>query len=426
MAKIGSLDLDTKYYMQKLGMQARIASRELSRASTKSKNHALLTIASGIRDAADILKTQNDLDLVAGRAKGLDAALLDRLELTDSRIEAMAEGLEQIANLTDPVGEVNNMRYLPSGIQVGQMRVPLGVIGIIYESRPNVTADAAGLCLKSGNATILRGGSEAFHSNQAIAHCIQNGLKQAGLPAEAVQVVETIDREAVGQLITMTETVDVIVPRGGKSLIERVSMDAKVPVIKHLDGICHVYIDGDADLKMAEEIAVNAKCHRYGVCNAMETLLIDTSVAKKILPILERRYDAESVELRGCEKTLEILPTLKAASDEDWDTEYLAPILSIRVVEGVDEAMEHIHKHSSNHTETIVTESYTTSSRFLAEVDSSSVMVNVSTRFADGFEYGLGAEIGISTGKIHARGPVGLNGLTSQKWIVLGTGQVRV
>jgi len=426
MAKIGSLDLDTKYYMQKLGMQARIASRELSRASTKSKNHALLTIASGIRDAADILKTQNDLDLVAGRAKGLDAALLDRLELTDSRIEAMAEGLEQIANLTDPVGEVNNMRYLPSGIQVGQMRVPLGVIGIIYESRPNVTADAAGLCLKSGNATILRGGSEAFHSNQAIAHCIQNGLKHAGLPAEAVQVVETIDREAVGQLITMTETVDVIVPRGGKSLMERVSMDAKVPVIKHLDGICHVYIDGDADLKMAEEIAVNAKCHRYGVCNAMETLLIDTSVAKKILPILERRYDAESVELRGCEKTLEILPTLKAASDEDWDTEYLAPILSIRVVEGVDEAMEHIHKHSSNHTETIVTESYTTSSRFLAEVDSSSVMVNVSTRFADGFEYGLGAEIGISTGKIHARGPVGLNGLTSQKWIVLGTGQVRV
>ena len=418
--------MDIKYYMQKLGMQARIASRELSRASTKSKNHALLTIASGIRDAADILKTQNDLDLVAGRAKGLDEALLDRLELTDSRIEAMAEGLEQIANLTDPVGEVNNMRYLPSGIQVGQMRVPLGVIGIIYESRPNVTADAAGLCLKSGNATILRGGSEAFHSNQAIAHCIQNGLKHAGLPAEAVQVVETIDREAVGQLITMTETVDVIVPRGGKSLMERVSMDAKVPVIKHLDGICHVYIDGDADLKMAEEIAVNAKCHRYGVCNAMETLLIDTSVAKKILPILERRYDAESVELRGCEKTLAILPTLKAASDEDWDTEYLAPILSIRVVEGVDEAMEHIHKHSSNHTETIVTESYTTSSRFLAEVDSSSVMVNVSTRFADGFEYGLGAEIGISTGKIHARGPVGLNGLTSQKWIVLGTGQVRV
>ena len=426
MVKIRSLDLDIKDYMQKLGMQARRASRELSRASSKSKNDALLSIASGIRESADILKIQNDLDLVAGKAKGLDAASLDRLELNDSRIEAMAEGLEQIANLTDPVGEINNMRYLPSGIQVGQMRVPLGVIGIIYESRPNVTADAAGLCLKSGNATILRGGSEAFHSNQAIAHCIQNGLKQAGLPAEAVQVVETIDREAVGQLITMTEMVDVIVPRGGKSLIKRVSEDAKVPVIKHLDGICHVYIDGDADLEMAEEIAVNAKCHRYGVCNAMETLLIDTSIAKKILPILERRYDAESVELRGCEKTLAILPTIKAASDEDWDTEYLAPILSIRIVEGVDEAMNHIHKHSSNHTETIVTESYTTSSRFLAEVDSSSVMVNVSTRFADGFEYGLGAEIGISTDKIHARGPVGLNGLTSQKWIVLGTGQVRV
>ena len=426
MVKIRSLDLDIKDYMQKLGMQARRASRELSRASSKSKNNALLSIASDIRESADILKIQNDLDLVAGKAKGLDAASLDRLELNDSRIEAMAEGLEQIANLTDPVGEINNMRYLPSGIQVGQMRVPLGVIGIIYESRPNVTADAAGLCLKSGNATILRGGSEAFHSNQAIAHCIQNGLKQAGLPAEAVQVVETIDREAVGQLITMTEMVDVIVPRGGKSLIKRVSEDAKVPVIKHLDGICHVYIDGEADLKMAEEIAVNAKCHRYGVCNAMETLLIDSSIAKTLLPRLEQRYDAESVELRGCEKTIAILPAVKAASIEDWDTEYLAPILSIRVVDGVDEAMDHIHKHSSNHTETIVTESYTTSSRFLAEVDSSSVMVNVSTRFADGFEYGLGAEIGISTDKIHARGPVGLNGLTSQKWIVLGTGQVRV
>ena len=426
MAKIRSLDLDISEYMQKLGIQGRKASRELSRASTKSKNHALLTIASYIRKAADVLKTQNGLDLVAGKAKGLDAALLDRLELTDSRIEAMAEGLEQIANLSDPVGEVSSMRYLPSGIQVGQMRVPLGVIGIIYESRPNVTADAAGLCLKSGNASILRGGSEAFHSNQAIADCIKNGLKDAGLPAEAVQVVETIDREAVGQLITMTETVDVIVPRGGKSLIERVSEEAKVPVIKHLDGICHVYIDGEADLKMAEEIAVNAKCQRYGVCNAMETLLIDSSIAKIILPILEQRYDAESVELRGCEKTLAILPTINAALIEDWDTEYLAPILSIRVVEGVDEAMDHIHRHSSNHTETIVTENYTTSSRFLAEVDSSSVMVNVSTRFADGFEYGLGAEIGISTDKIHARGPVGLNGLTSQKWIVLGSGQVRV
>jgi glutamate-5-semialdehyde dehydrogenase len=418
--------LDIEQYMHTLGTQARKASRALSRASTQAKNHALLAIASAIRDAADTLKEQNALDLAAGKAKGLDAALLDRLALTDSRIEAMAEGLEQIASLPDPVGGISNMRYLPSGIQLGQMRVPLGVIGIIYESRPNVTADAAGLCLKSGNATILRGGSEAIHSNQAIAHCIQSGLKQAGLPTEAVQVVETTDRAAVGQLITMTDTVDVIVPRGGKSLIARVSQDAKVPVIKHLDGICHVYIDAEADLKMAEEIAVNANCHRYGVCNAMETLLVDSSVAEQILPILQQRYDAESVELRGCEQTLAILPTIKAATAEDWDTEYLAPILSIRIVNGVDEAMEHIHQHSSNHTETIVTENYTTSSRFLAEVDSSSVMVNASTRFADGFEYGLGAEIGISTDKIHARGPVGLNGLTSQKWIVLGTGQVRV
>ena len=418
--------MDIEQYMHKLGTQARAASRALSRASTQAKNHALRTIASAIRDAADTLKEQNSLDLAAGKAKGLDAALLDRLELTDGRIEAMAEGLEQIAGLADPVGEISNMRYLPSGIQLGQMRVPLGVIGIIYESRPNVTADAAGLCLKSGNATILRGGSEAIHSNQAIARCIQSGLKQAGLPTEAVQVVETTDRAAVGALITMTETVDVIVPRGGKSLIARVSQDAKVPVIKHLDGICHVYIDAQADLKMAEDIAVNAKCHRYGVCNAMETLLVDSRVAEQILPILQQRYDAESVELRGCEHTLAILPTIKAATAEDWDTEYLAPILSIRVVNGVDEAMDHIHQHSSNHTETIVTESYTTSSRFLAEVDSSSVMVNASTRFADGFEYGLGAEIGISTDKIHARGPVGLNGLTSQKWIVLGTGQIRV
>ncbi len=418
--------MDIEQYMHTLGQQAKAASRILARASTQDKNHALLTIASAIREAADTLKQQNALDLVAGKAKGLDAALLDRLELTDSRIEAMAEGLEQIASLVDPVGEISNMRYLPSGIQLGQMRVPLGVIGIIYESRPNVTADAAGLCLKSGNATILRGGSEAIHSNQAIAHCIQRGLELAGLPTTAVQVVETTDRAAVGQLITMSEMVDVIVPRGGKGLIERVSKDARVPVIKHLDGICHVYIDGQADLKMAEDIAFNAKCHRYGVCNAMETLLVDSRIAEQILPILQQRYDAESVELRGCDKTRAILPMIKVASDEDWDTEYLAPILSIRVVDGVDEAMDHIHQHSSGHTETIVTDNYSTASRFLAEVDSSSVMVNASTRFADGFEYGLGAEIGISTDKIHARGPVGLNGLTSQKWIVLGTGQVRV
>ena len=426
MANIRGMALDIELYMQTLGKQAREASRVLSRASTAVKNHALLTIAREIREAADTLKEQNALDLAAGKQKGLDAALLDRLELTDSRIESMAEGLEQIANLADPVGEVSDMRYLPSGIQLGQMRVPLGVIGIIYESRPNVTADAAGLCLKSGNATILRGGSEAIHSNQAIAACIQAGLEQAGLPPEAVQVVKTTDRAAVGQLITMSDTVDVIVPRGGKSLIARISQDARVPVIKHLDGICHVYIDSKADLAMAEEIAFNAKCHRYGVCNAMETLLVDSSVAETILPRLALRYQAESVELRGCEKTRSILKGIDVATEQDWDTEYLAPILSIRIVDGVDEAMDHIHKHSSGHTETIVTEDLTISRRFLAEVDSSSVMVNASTRFADGFEYGLGAEIGISTDKLHARGPVGLNGLTSQKWIVLGTGQVRI
>lgn len=417
--------MDIHNYMQALGQQAREASRALSRAGTNAKNHALRLIAGEIRKSADELKQQNLLDMEAGKAKGLDAALLDRLELTDARIEGMAEGLEQIAALPDPVGEISNMTYRPSGIQLGQMRVPLGVIGIIYESRPNVTADAAGLCLKSGNATILRGGSEAINSNKAVAACIHRGLEQAGLPTTAVQVVETTDRAAVGELITMTAHVDVIVPRGGKSLIERISNDARVPVIKHLDGICHVYIDAAADLDMAEEIAFNAKCHRYGVCNAMETLLVDSSVANDILPRLAKRYAAESVELRGCEITRAILTDINAASDEDWDTEYLAPILSIRIVDGIDEAMNHIHQHSSGHTETIVTEDYGRSRRFLAEVDSSSVMVNASTRFADGFEYGLGAEIGISTDKIHARGPVGLEGLTSQKWIVLGSGQIR-
>ncbi|PHS32435.1 MAG: glutamate-5-semialdehyde dehydrogenase [Methylophaga sp.] len=417
--------MDIKNYMQTVGQQARTASRALSRAGTNAKNEALQFIANEIRAAAETLKQQNSLDMEAGKTKGLDAALLDRLALTDDRIEGMAEGLEQIAALADPVGEISDMNYRPSGIQLGKMRVPLGVIGIIYESRPNVTADAAGLCLKSGNATILRGGSEAIHSNQAIALCIHRGLEKAGLPANAVQVVETTDRAAVGELITMTEYVDVIVPRGGKGLIERISKDARVPVIKHLDGICHVYIDAGADLDMAEEIAFNAKCHRYGVCNAMETLLVDSAIAADILPRLAKRYATENVELRGCELTRIILRNINAASDEDWDTEYLAPILSIRIVEGVDAAMDHIHQHSSGHTETIVTEDYARSRRFLAEVDSSSVMVNASTRFADGFEYGLGAEIGISTDKIHARGPVGLEGLTSQKWIVLGSGQIR-
>ena len=417
--------LDVSQYMQNLGQQARVASRLLSRAGTNDKNTALQAIADEIRLAADTLKQENVRDLEAGRTKGLEAALLDRLALTDARIEGMAEGLEQIAALPDPIGEISDMNYRPSGIQLGKMRVPLGVIGIIYESRPNVTADAAGLCLKSGNATILRGGSEAIHSNQAIAACIHRGLKKAGLPTTAVQVVETTDREAVAQLITMPEHVDVIVPRGGKGLIERISKDARVPVIKHLDGICHVYIDAGADLKMAENIAFNAKCHRYGVCNAMETLLIDATIASQILPSLALRYTEEGVELRGCERTRTILMDITSATEEDWNTEYLAPVLSIRLVDGIDAAMDHIYQYSSGHTETIVTEDYARARRFLAEVDSSSVMVNASTRFADGFEYGLGAEIGISTDKLHARGPVGLEGLTSQKWIVLGSGQIR-
>lgn len=412
-------------YMQTLGQQARDASRALARAGTEQKNTALLAMAAAIRNAADLLKQENAKDLDAGKVKGLDAVLLDRLTLTDVRIEAMAEGLEQIAALPDPVGEITDMHYRPSGIQLGQMRVPLGVIGIIYESRPNVTADAAGLCLKSGNATILRGGSEAMHSNQAIAACIQQGLEVAQLPAASIQVVTTTDRAAVGELITMPAYVDVIVPRGGKSLIERISQDARVPVIKHLDGICHVYIDEQADIHMAEEIAFNAKSHRYGVCNAMETLLVHQAVADKVLPGLATRFRAEGVELRGCQRVRQIITDALPATEADWDTEYLAAVLAIRIVDNVDAAMDHIHRHSSGHTESIVTQNYDTARRFLREVDSSSVMVNASTRFADGFEYGLGAEIGISTDKLHARGPVGLNGLTSQKWIVLGSGQIR-
>ena len=417
--------MDITQYMQTLGQQAREASRALARAGTDQKNTALVAMAAAIRASAETLKQENAKDLAAGKEKGLDAALLDRLTLTDARIEGMAEGLEQIANLPDPVGEISNMNYRPSGIQLGQMRVPLGVIGIIYESRPNVTADAAGLCLKSGNATILRGGSEAMYSNQAIAACIKEGLKLADLPESAIQVVETIDRAAVGELITMPEYVDVIVPRGGKSLIERISKDARVPVIKHLDGICHVYIDDEADIQMAEEIAFNAKSHRYGVCNAMETLLVHENIAKQALPSIAARFKAEGVELRGCAQTTAILSDAVSATEEDWDTEYLDKILAIKIVNSLDAAMEHIHRHSSGHTESIVTQNYDKARRFLREVDSSSVMVNASTRFADGFEYGLGAEIGISTDKLHARGPVGLNGLTSQKWIVLGSGQIR-
>lgn len=417
--------MEIKQYMQTLGQQARKASRAMARATTGVKNQALLNIAEQIEASRDALKEANAKDMTRGEENGLDAALLDRLELTDGRIDTMLEGLRQVAGLADPVGGITDLNYRPSGIQVGKMRVPLGVIGIIYESRPNVTIEAASLCLKSGNATILRGGSEAIESNQALAACIAQGLEAAGLPAQAVQVVETTDRAAVGELITMPEYVDVIVPRGGKGLIERISRDAKVTVIKHLDGICHVYIDDEADLAKATNIAINSKTHRYGTCNTMETLLVHQNIAESILPDLASAYTSIGVELRGCEKTMQILSTAIAATAEDWDTEYLAPILSIKIVESLDEAIDHINTHGSHHTDTIVTENYTKSRRFLVEVDSSSVMINASTRFADGFEYGLGAEIGISTDKIHARGPVGLDGLTSQKYVVLGDGEIR-
>ena len=415
-----------KTHMQQIGQQARAASRLMALADTAAKNHALEAIAKIILDSAARLITENAKDVEAARANGLDAASIDRLTLTDKTIRGMAEGLQQIAQLPDLIGEISEMKYRPTGIQVGKMRVPLGVVGIIYESRPNVTADAAGLCLKSGNAAILRGGSEAIHSNQAIAACVHAGLRAAGLPETAVQVIGTTDRAAVGELITMKEYVDVIVPRGGKSLIERISEEAKVPVIKHLDGICHVYIDDEADLEKAIRIADNAKTHRYGVCNAMETLLVARSVADKVLPPLCRIYLDKGVELRGDDAARAIISQMQVASEEDWHTEYLAPVLSVRVVAGLDEAIEHINTYSSQHTDSIVTENYSKAMRFLREVDSSSVMVNASTRLADGFEYGLGAEIGISTDKIHARGPVGLEGLTSQKYIVLGSGQVRI
>ncbi len=412
-------------YMLDVGRRARAAARAMSRAETAAKNAALLAIAEAIEHATDDLIAANQKDLDAGREKGMDAALLDRLALNVPRVKAMAEGLRQVATLLDPVGQITDLNYRPSGIQVGRMRVPLGVIGIIYESRPNVTADAAALCLKSGNATILRGGSESIHSNRAIAACIQSGLASAALPADAVQVIDTTDRAAVGLLIRMKEYVDVIVPRGGKSLIERISNEALVPVIKHLDGICHVYVDDKADVEKALAVAFNAKCQRYGTCNTMETLLVAEGIAERILPRLGEVYRQAGVELRGCARTRAILSGIKEATEEDWRTEYLAPILSIRVVPDLDTAMEHIATYGSSHTESIVTEDLTRARRFLREVDSSSVMVNASTRFADGFEYGLGAEIGISTDKLHARGPVGLEGLTTQKFIVLGDGHVR-
>jgi len=420
-----SMTVDVPAYMRGLGEAAREASRLLGRAETAAKNAALLAIADGLAAERARLVAENRKDLEAGRQRGLDAALLDRLELSDARIDSMAEGLRQIAALPDPVGAISGLDYRPSGIQVGRMRVPLGVIGIIYESRPNVTADAAALCLKSGNACILRGGSEALHSNQAIARCIGRGLEQAGLPATAVQVVATSDRAAVGELLKLEEHVDVIVPRGGKGLIERVSRESRIPVIKHLDGVCHTYIDDQADIDKAIRVAFNAKTQRYGTCNTMETLLVAGGIAERVLPPLGKLYREQGVELRGCERTRQVLADIKAAQDSDWDEEYLAPILAVRVVEDLDAAMEHIRRHGSGHTDAIVTENISRARRFLREVDSSSVMVNASTRFADGFEYGLGAEIGISTNKLHARGPVGLEGLTTLKFIVLGDGHIR-
>lgn len=416
---------DIKQYMVAVGERARAAARVMAGAPTGAKNAALMAIAEAVERSADALLQANARDLDAGRQGALDAALLDRLELNAERVSAMAEGLRQIAALPDPVGEITDLNFRPSGIQVGKMRVPLGVIGIIYESRPNVTADAAGLCLKSGNAAILRGGSEAIHSNRAIAECIHQGLSAAGLPMEAVQVIDVTDRAAVGELIRMTDYVDVIIPRGGKGLIERISREAKVPVIKHLHGVCHVYIDDKSDMDKAIKVAFNAKTQRYGTCNTMETLLVARGIANDVLPELGRIYREKGVELRGCDATRALLPGIKEATTADWDTEYLAPILSIRIVDDLAAAMAHIHQHGSGHTEAIVTEDYTRARQFLREIDASSVMVNASTRFADGFEYGLGAEIGISTDKLHVRGPVGLEGLTSQKFVVLGDGHIR-
>ena len=415
---------DVKTYMQSLGKRVRDASRAIAEASTGQKNQALLETGKALDAERANLQSANQADMDEGKKNGLDAALLDRLELTEARVTGMIEGLQQVASLPDPIGEITGLNYRPSGIQVGKMRVPLGVIGIIYESRPNVTIDAASLCLKAGNAAILRGGSEAIRSNQVIASAIAAGLKAAGLPESAVSVVETTDRAAVGELITMRENVDVIVPRGGRGLIERISADARIPVIKHLDGNCHVYIDDKADAEKAIAIAFNAKCRRYGICGAMETLLVHADIAANVLPTLAQKYSQESVELRGCQRTAQVIDVVPA-SDDDWPTEFLAPVLAVKVVDSLDDAMAHIAQYGSGHTDAIVTEDLGHARRFMRSVDSSSVMVNASTQFADGFEYGLGAEIGISTDKIHARGPVGLEGLTSQKWVVLGEGACR-
>lgn len=424
-ANVEQVNFDAEQYMRDVGTRARRAARQVSRAGTGAKNAALKAAADAIIAAEPALLEANARDLAAGRQKGLDDALLDRLTLTPERILGMAEGLRQVAALPDPVGQIGELQFRPSGIQVGRMRVPLGVIGIIYESRPNVTADAAALCLKSGNATILRCGSEAIHSSLAIAGCIHQGLRLTGLPEDAVQILQATDRRLVGLLLKMKDSVDVIIPRGGKSLIERVAAESEIPVIKHLDGVCHVYIDDRADLDMARRIAVNAKTHRYGVCNAMETLLVAEGVAAAVLPALAREYREAGVELRGCPRSRELVADMQPATEADWSTEYLAPILSVRVVAGLDDAIDHIERYGSHHSDAIVTGDYRRARRFLREVDSSSVLVNASTRFADGFEYGLGAEIGISTDKLHARGPVGLEGLTTLKFVVLGEGQIR-
>ena len=416
---------NVREYIHSMGRSARQAARAMARADTGAKNAALNAVAERLSERHEQLFEANAADLAAARENQLAAALLDRLELTPARLEAMADGLLQVAGLADPVGEISGMNYRPTGIQVGQMRVPLGVVGIIYESRPNVTADAAGLCIKSGNSVILRGGSEAINSNRAIAECIRDGLQAAGLPENAVQIVETTDRTAVGELLALDQLVDVIIPRGGKGLIERVSKEARMPVIKHLDGVCHVYIDAEADVEKAVAVAYNAKTQRYGTCCTMECLLVAGPIAEQVLARLGPMYEEAGVEIRGDERSRQILPGIKTATDADYFTEYLAPVMSLKIVDGLDEAMEHIEHYGSRHTDAIVTENMGHTRRFLAEVDSSSVMVNASTRFADGYEYGLGAEIGISTDKFHARGPVGLEGLTSQKFIVIGDGHIR-
>ena len=417
--------MDIKAHVQHLGMLAQGAARNLAKATLDEKNFALQCIATQLEESRSHLLKANDLDLVTAAKQDLDGALLDRLKLSNERIDEMLEGLQQVINLDDPVGAMTEIGERPSGIRLSKMRVPLGVVGIIYESRPNVTIDAASLCLKAGNACILRGGSESINSNKAIARCIHDGLADSSLPTTSVQIVDTIDRQAVGELITLTDYIDVIVPRGGKSLIARISNEARVPIIKHLDGNCHIYVDSHADPTMAIELAVNSKTHRYGVCNAMESLLIADDISNRVLPDLCMEFTRRRVELRGCSKTRSLVSSVKAACESDWSEEYLAPILSIKVVQNVDEAIEHINRYGSKHSDSIVTQNAENAQLFIENVDSSSVMINASTRFADGFEYGLGAEVGISTDKIHARGPVGLEGLTSQKWVVRGNGQIR-